>query len=80
MPRGECTAWVVMRYLGDSQREKLQLGVKMQAGTPKEGLVLRYSEVAPGVHIKSRPPGQRVWLEKRRRPGCSHRTLVHVGD
>ena len=57
-----------MRCLGDGQREKLQLAVKMQAVTPKEGLVLRYSRVAPSIHrIKSRPPGERVWLEKHTR-------------
>lgn len=69
-------AWLVMRYLGDGQGEKLQLGVKMQAGTPKEGLVRRYSGVGPASRVKSRPPGERVCLEKR----CSLRTLVHVED
>lgn len=60
---------------------ELQLGVKMQAGTPKEGVVLRYSEVAQAFLIKSRPPGQRVWLEKRAQIRLQPQdTFVHVGD
>lgn len=39
-------------YLGDGQREKLQLGVKCAGWNSQGRVVLRYSEVAPGVHIK----------------------------